>query len=65
MDLWAVSFRSVQGPRFLSLAVAATAMASSGLFAQETNGPFGLSRGMNHEHVIQIVGKDTRHSLWV
>jgi len=48
----------VQHPRFLGFAVAATALASSGFFAQETSGPFGLRRGMTKEQVLQIVGKD-------
>lgn len=48
----------MQHPRFLSFGLAATALASSGLFAQETSGPFGLHRGMTQEQVIQIVGKD-------
>lgn len=47
----------MQHPRFLSFAVAATALASSGLFAQGTSGPFGLRRGIAPEQVIQIVGK--------
>ena len=48
----------MQHPRFLSFALAATAFASSGLFAQDTSGPFGLHMGMTPEQVIQIVGKD-------
>ena len=48
----------MQHPRFLTFAVAATAVASSALLAQETSGPFGLHRGMTQAQVIQIVGRN-------